>query len=47
MTEDSINQWVLTHQKRIDVILQDFFNNQKNTLLKNACEYSYAKEEKR
>jgi farnesyl diphosphate synthase len=40
MTEDSINQWVLTHQKRIDVILQDFFNNQKNTLLKNACEYT-------
>ena len=40
MTEDSINQWVLAHQKRIDVILQDFFNNQKNTLLKNACEYT-------
>ena len=40
MTEDSINQWVLTHQKRIDVILQDFFNNQKNTLLKNTCEYT-------
>ena len=40
MTEDSINQWVLAHQKRIDVTLQDFFNSQKNTLLKNACEYT-------
>ena len=40
MTEDSINQWVLAHQKRIDATLKDFFNNQENTLLKNACEYT-------
>jgi farnesyl diphosphate synthase len=40
MTEDSINQWVSEHQKRVDLILQDFFNTQENTLLKNACEYA-------
>ena len=40
MTEDSINQWVLEHQKRVDLILQDFFNTQENTLLKKACEYT-------
>lgn len=40
MTEDSINQWISEHQKRVDLILQDFFNTQENTLLKNACEYA-------
>lgn len=40
MIKIPINEWVSHHQKRIGNILQDFFNQKENSILKDACEYS-------
>lgn len=40
MTDVLIDVWVKSHQKRIHNILQEYFDRQEESLLKNACEYS-------